>query len=57
MSPARPRWPYRSRHWKQAVHADPASITAIELALDTALAATIAPVWAALLTGSTGART
>jgi 4a-hydroxytetrahydrobiopterin dehydratase len=36
--------------------ADPASITAIELALDTAHAATIAPVWAALLTGSTEAR-
>ena len=31
--------------------ADPASITAIELALDTAHAARIAPVWAALLTG------
>ena len=40
----------------QAVDADPASITAIELALDTAHAATIAPVWAALLTGSTEAR-
>jgi 4a-hydroxytetrahydrobiopterin dehydratase len=37
------------------VKADPASITAIELALDTAHAATIAPVWAALLTGSTEA--
>ncbi len=41
---------------EQAVDADPASITAIELALDTAHAATIAPVWAALLTGSTEAR-
>jgi 4a-hydroxytetrahydrobiopterin dehydratase len=41
---------------QQAVDADPASITAIELALDTAHAATIAPVWAALLTGSTEAR-
>jgi 4a-hydroxytetrahydrobiopterin dehydratase len=40
----------------QAVDADPASITAIELALDTAHAATIAPVWAALLTGSTEAQ-
>ena len=40
----------------QAVDADPASITAIELALDTAHAATIAPVWAALLTGSTEAK-
>jgi 4a-hydroxytetrahydrobiopterin dehydratase len=37
---------------QQAVIADPASITTIELALDTAHAATIAPVWAALLTGS-----
>ena len=41
---------------EQAVEADPASITAIELALDTAHPATIAPVWAALLTGSTDAR-
>ncbi len=41
---------------EHAVDADPASITAIELALDTAHAATIAPVWAALLTGSTEAR-
>ena len=41
---------------EQAVKADPASITAIELALDTAHAATIAPVWAALLTGSTEAQ-
>ena len=41
---------------EQAVDADPASITAIELALDTAHAAIIAPVWAALLTGSTEAR-
>ena len=40
----------------QKVDADPASITAIELALDTAHAATIAPVWAALLTGSTEAQ-
>ncbi|MGE5827368.1 MAG: VOC family protein [Micromonosporaceae bacterium] len=38
------------------VAADPASITTIELALDTAHAATIAPVWAALLTGSTDAQ-
>ena len=35
--------------------ADPASITAIELGLDTANAAAIAPMWAALLTGSTSA--
>jgi 4a-hydroxytetrahydrobiopterin dehydratase len=41
---------------EQAVVADPASITAIELALDTAHAATIAPVWAALLTGSSDAQ-
>ena len=41
---------------EHAVDADPASITTIELALDTAHAATIAPVWAALLTGSTEAR-
>jgi 4a-hydroxytetrahydrobiopterin dehydratase len=41
---------------EQAVDADPASITGIELALDTAHASTIAPVWAALLTGSTDAR-
>jgi 4a-hydroxytetrahydrobiopterin dehydratase len=40
----------------QAVDADPASITTIELGLDTAHAATIAPVWAALLTGGTAAR-
>jgi 4a-hydroxytetrahydrobiopterin dehydratase len=38
------------------VAADPAGITTIELALDTAHAAMIAPVWAALLTGSTDAR-
>jgi 4a-hydroxytetrahydrobiopterin dehydratase len=40
---------------EQGVGADPASITTIELALDTAHAATIAPVWAALLTGGTEA--
>lgn len=40
---------------EQAVRADPASITTIELALDTAHAARIAPMWAALLTGSTDA--
>ncbi|MFB9308633.1 4a-hydroxytetrahydrobiopterin dehydratase [Agromyces hippuratus] len=32
--------------------ADPASVSEIELGLDTAHSATIAPVWAALLTGS-----
>jgi 4a-hydroxytetrahydrobiopterin dehydratase len=41
---------------EHAVEADPASITTIELALDTAHARTIAPVWAALLTGGTEAR-
>ena len=41
---------------EQAVKPDPVSITAVELALDTAHAAAIAPVWAALLTGSTEAR-
>ena len=40
---------------EQAVRADPAAITTIELALDTAHAAKIAPVWSALLTGSTEA--
>jgi 4a-hydroxytetrahydrobiopterin dehydratase len=34
------------------VAADPASVSEIELGLDTARSATIAPVWAALLTGS-----
>jgi 4a-hydroxytetrahydrobiopterin dehydratase len=34
------------------VHADPASVSDIELGLDTTHSATIAPVWAALLTGS-----
>jgi 4a-hydroxytetrahydrobiopterin dehydratase len=40
----------------QGLAADPAGITTIELALDTANAAAISPVWAALLTGSTAAR-
>ncbi|WP_432936153.1 VOC family protein [Kribbella sp. CA-253562] len=40
---------------EQGATADPAGITTIELGLDTAHAATIAPVWAALLTGSTEA--
>lgn len=35
-----------------AIDADPASVSEIELGLDTAASATIAPVWAALLTGS-----
>jgi 4a-hydroxytetrahydrobiopterin dehydratase len=34
------------------VEADPAAVSEIELGLDTARSATIAPVWAALLTGS-----
>ncbi|MBL7255780.1 VOC family protein [Paractinoplanes lichenicola] len=40
---------------EQGLAADPGSITIIELALDTAQAKTIAPMWAALLTGDTGA--
>ncbi|WP_250031268.1 VOC family protein [Paractinoplanes maris] len=39
----------------QGVAADPGSITTIELALDTAHAKAIAPMWAALLTGGTEA--
>jgi 4a-hydroxytetrahydrobiopterin dehydratase len=35
-----------------AIVADPASVSVIELGLDTARSATIAPVWAALLTGN-----
>ena len=38
------------------VVADPASVSDIELGLDTARSATIAPVWAALLTGSAEAQ-
>jgi len=34
------------------LQADPAAVTEVELGLDTASSATIAPVWAALLTGS-----
>jgi 4a-hydroxytetrahydrobiopterin dehydratase len=40
----------------QKIDADPASVSVIELGLDTARSATIAPVWAALLTGSTEAQ-
>lgn len=40
---------------KQELRADPAAITTIELALDTAHSARIAPVWAALLTGGSDA--
>ena len=38
------------------IDADPASVSDIELGLDTARSATIAPVWAALLTGSADAQ-
>jgi 4a-hydroxytetrahydrobiopterin dehydratase len=38
------------------VDADPAAVSEIELGLDTARSATIAPVWAALLTGSADAQ-
>jgi len=38
------------------VLADPASVSVIELGLDTAHSGTIAPVWAALLTGNAGAQ-
>jgi 4a-hydroxytetrahydrobiopterin dehydratase len=40
----------------QGLAADPASVSAIELGLDTTHAATIAPVWAALLTGDARAQ-
>jgi len=36
---------------EQSLDADPRSVTAVELGLDTANEATLAPVWAALLTG------
>ena len=38
------------------IDADPASVSMIELGLDTAHSATIAPVWAALLTGNAEAQ-
>ncbi len=38
------------------LEADPASVSVIELGLDTADSAAIAPVWAALLTGNPGAQ-
>lgn len=41
---------------EQSLPADPRSVTAIELALDTADAASLAPIWAALLTGGTEAQ-
>lgn len=40
----------------QGLDADPASVSVIELGLDTAHSATIAPVWAALLTGNAEAQ-
>jgi 4a-hydroxytetrahydrobiopterin dehydratase len=39
---------------EQGVRADPAAVSEIELALDTADLAAVGPFWAALLTGSTG---
>lgn len=41
---------------EQGLTADPAAVTAIELGLDTAGSAAIAPVWAALLTGEPAAQ-
>jgi 4a-hydroxytetrahydrobiopterin dehydratase len=41
---------------EHGVGADPSSITTIELALDTAHADAVAPVWSALLTGSADAQ-
>ena len=38
------------------ITADPASVSVIELGLDTASSSTIAPVWAALLTGNADAQ-
>jgi 4a-hydroxytetrahydrobiopterin dehydratase len=40
----------------QGLRADPAGITVVELALDTANSADVSPVWAALLTGTTASR-
>ena len=40
----------------RGIEADPASVSHIELGLDTASSATIAPVWAALLTGNAEAQ-
>jgi 4a-hydroxytetrahydrobiopterin dehydratase len=40
----------------RGITADPSAITVVELALDTAHVAAVAPVWAALLTGSTDAQ-
>lgn len=40
----------------QGLSADPAAVSVIELGLDTTSSATVAPVWAALLTGDAGAQ-
>lgn len=41
---------------EHGLEADPSSVSEVELGLDTARSATIAPVWAVLLTGDTAAR-
>ena len=41
---------------QQGLTADPASVSVIELGLDTGRSATIAPVWAALMTGTPGSQ-
>jgi 4a-hydroxytetrahydrobiopterin dehydratase len=41
---------------EHSIAADPASVTAMELVLDTADAAAVAPVWSALLTGGSDAQ-
>lgn len=41
---------------EHGLRADPASVSELELGLDTASSATIAPVWAALLTGEAAAQ-
>ena len=41
---------------ERSLAADPRSVTAVELALDTANAAAVAPVWSALLTGGSDAQ-
>ena len=40
----------------QGLQADPGSVSEVELGLDTAQSATVAPVWAALLTGDGGSQ-
>ncbi|WP_026373251.1 4a-hydroxytetrahydrobiopterin dehydratase [Agrococcus lahaulensis] len=41
---------------ERGLRAEPAAVTAIELGLDAAASATVAPVWAALLTGDPGSQ-